>query len=107
MGKQWPFPHYIDACHCNADDYKWNNVSMIYIWWMEFHWYSFIHIKKLSVLNTKIFHVNMLNNEETIPFSHYLVVNQCNVDGFECISKIMMFYVWMDFYLCIIWFYVH
>ena len=26
-------------------------------------------------------------NEEIVPFPHYLVVNQCNVDGFEWISN--------------------
>ena len=97
MSKQWPFPHYIDVCHCDADDFEWKNVSMIYIWWMDFNWYYFIHIHKVSGRNTKIFHVKMLNNEETMPFPHYLVVNQCNVDGFKWISKIMMVYGWMDF----------
>ena len=33
------------------------------------------------------FYVKMLNNEETMSFPHYFVVNQCNVDGFEWISK--------------------
>ena len=37
MSKQWPFPHYIDVCHCNDDDFEWNNVTLIYLWWMEFH----------------------------------------------------------------------
>ena len=43
----------------------------------------------------------MLNNEEIVPFPHYLVVNQYNVDRFECIRK-MMVYVLMEFYLWII-----
>ena len=32
----------------------------------------------------------MLNNEEKMPFPHYLVVNQYNVDIFEWISEILM-----------------
>ena len=37
MSKQWPFPHYIDVCHCNDNDLEWKNVSMIYLRWMEFN----------------------------------------------------------------------
>ena len=33
----------------------------------------------------------MLNKVETVSFPHYLVVNQFDVDGFEWISKILMF----------------
>ena len=31
----------------------------------------------------KIIHVKMLNNEEIVPFPHYLVVNNCNAYDFE------------------------
>ena len=33
--------------------------------------------------NSKIFHVKMLNNEEIVPFPHYLVVHYCNANDFE------------------------
>ena len=42
-------------------------------------------------------HVLLLNNEETMPFPHYLVVNSCNLDGFEWMHKILMIYEWMEF----------
>ena len=35
--KRWPFPHYIVVCHGNADYLEWENVSMIYLWWMDFN----------------------------------------------------------------------
>ena len=31
----------------------------------------------------KKIHVKMLNNEEIVPFPHYLVVNHCNGDDFK------------------------
>ena len=43
----------------------------------------YLNLIRLLGLNTKIFHVKMLNNEEIMPFPHYLVVNHCNVDDFE------------------------
>ena len=67
----------------------------------EIFWY--LDLRVLWGWNTERFHVKMLNNEETMPFLHYLVVNQCNVDGFEWISKLLMVYGWMDCYWCIIW----
>ena len=54
--------------------------------------YNYLKFRIISGRNTKIFNVKNLNNEEAMPFPHYLVVNQCNVDGFEWISKIMMVY---------------
>ena len=41
--------------------------------------FNFINI---SGQNSKKYHVLLLNNEETVPFPHYLVVNSCNLDGF-------------------------
>ena len=43
----------------------------------------YLNLLTLSVQNSKIFHVKMLNNEETIPFPHYLVVHHCNANDFE------------------------
>ena len=44
--------HYIDVCHCNVDDFEWNNVYMIYLWLMEFNWWvlqvSYPEIKHLK-----------------------------------------------------------
>ena len=50
---------------------------------MDFHLYYFLHIHKVSGRNIKIFHVKMLNNEETMPFLHYLVVRHCNANDSE------------------------
>ena len=52
----------------------------------------YFNLKILSGQNNEIFHVKLLINEEIVSFPHYLVVNQCNVDGFEWISKIIMVY---------------
>ena len=53
----------------------------------------YFNFRALSGRNTEIFHIKMLINEEIVSFPHYLVVNQCNVDGFEWISKILMVYI--------------
>jgi len=55
--------------------------------------FKFINI---SGWNSKKYHVLLLNNEETMPFPHYLVVNSCNLDGFEWMYKILMIYEWME-----------
>ena len=52
--------------------------------------FTFLKFKILSGLNTEIFHVKMLINEEIVSFPHYLVVNQFDVDGFKWIIKIIM-----------------
>ena len=55
--------------------------------------FKFINI---SGWKAKKYHVLSLNNEETMPFPHYLVVNSCNLDGLEWMYKILIIYEWMD-----------
>ena len=50
----------------------------------------YLNFMIFSGRNTEIIHVKMSINEEIVPFPHYLVVNQCNVDRFEWIRKILM-----------------
>ena len=57
--------------------------------------FNFINI---SGLNSKKYHVLFLNNKETVPFPHYLVINSCNLDGFEWMYKLLMIYEKMDFH---------
>ena len=75
-------------------------MSHYFMFWCKLYVFQFQNTLRSKY---QIFHVKMWNNEETMPFPHYLVVNQCNVDEFKWISKILMFYGWMEFYLCIIW----
>ena len=63
--------------------------------------FIYLNFRRLSGLNTETFHVKMSINEEIGPFPHYIVVNQCDVDELEWISKILMVYGLMDCYLCI------
>ena len=60
--------------------------------------YLYFEFRILLGWNAKIFHEKMLNNEEIVPFPHYLVVHQCNIDRLEWISKILMVYGWMECY---------
>ena len=41
------------------------------------------HLKYSQVKIPQIIHVKILNNEETMSFPHYLVVNHCNTDDLE------------------------
>ena len=54
------------------------------------------NFKNLSNLKENKSHVLFLNNEETVPLPHYLVVNSCNLDGIKWMYKILMIYEWMD-----------
>ena len=45
--------------------------------------FMYLNFRILSGLNTKIFHVKMLNNEKIVPFPHYLVVHHCNANDLE------------------------
>ena len=74
--------------------------------WGSFYWssilYSYVNylifkLINISGWNYKKYHVLLLNNEETMPFPHYLVVNSCNLDGFEWMYKILMIYELMKF----------
>ena len=56
----------------------------------------FFKFRNISGINSKQSHVLLLNNEETVPFPHYLVVNYCNLDEFEWMCKILMIYEWME-----------
>ena len=69
MSKQWPFSHYIDVCHCNVDDFEWKNISLIYLCWMDCHWYSVLHLQKVSGRNTKWLYVKLIINEQTMAIS--------------------------------------
>ena len=44
----------------------------------------------------KKYHVLFLNNEETMPFPHYVVVNSCNIDEFKWMCKLLMICEWME-----------
>ena len=55
-----------------------------------------IKFRNISGRRANKSHVLLLNNEEIVPFPHYLVVNSCNLDGFEWMYKILMIYEWMD-----------
>ena len=70
-----------------------------FMFWFKLYLFQF---QKNMRSKYKKNHVKMLNIEEIVPFPHYLVVNQCNVDGFKWISKTLMVYGWMDCYSYII-----
>ena len=48
------------------------------------------NFRNISGLNSNKSHVLLLNNEETVPFPYYLIVNSCNLDGFEWMYKILI-----------------
>ena len=54
------------------------------------------NFRNLSVLKVNKYHVLLFNNEETMSFPHYLVVNFCNLDVFIWMYKILIIYEWMD-----------
>ena len=48
--------------------------------------------KMLIGLKDKKYHVLLINNKETVPFPHLLVVNSYNIDRFECLCKLLIIY---------------
>ena len=67
--------------------------SNIFYYYVNDFLFNLINISGLKANKS---HVFLLNNEETMPFPHYLVVNSCNLDGFEWMYEILMIYEWMD-----------
>ena len=93
------FSHHISAlwseAHLVSYSSLWGSFSCSSILYYDVNYILFNFIN-LSVLNSNKHHVLLLNNEETMPFPHYLVVNSCNLDEFEWMYKILMIYEWMD-----------
>ena len=53
----------------------------------------FISLSEYSQVEIpKRVHVKMLNNEETVPFPQYLVVNSCNLDGIKYMCAPLIIY---------------
>ena len=73
----------------------WGRFSFSIILYSDLNYFLFIFIN-ISVLKANKYHVLLLNNEETVPFPHYIVVNSCNLDGFKWMYKILMIYEWME-----------
>ena len=74
----------------------WGRLYCSNIFYSDVNYIKFNFIN-LSVLNANKYHVLLLNNEDTMPFPHYLVVNSCNLDGFEWMYKLLIIYEWMDY----------
>ena len=100
------FSHHISAlwseAHLVSYSSLWGRFSCSSILYSDLNSLLFKFIN-LSGRKANKSHVLLLNNEETVPFPHYLVVNQCNFYGFEWIRKIMIVYRWMEFHWSIIW----
>ena len=93
------FSHHISALWSEAHLVRYSSL------WGSFYCYSILYsdlnslifnFRNILGVNSKKSHVLLLNNEETVPFPHYLVVNSCNLDGFKWIYKILMIYEWME-----------
>ena len=80
------FSHHISALWSEAHLVRysslWGSLSCSCILYSDVNYLIFKFIN-ISVLKANKYHVLLLNNEETMPFPHYLVVNSCNLDGFE------------------------
>ena len=80
------FSHHISALwsevHFVRYSYLWGSFycSSILYYDINYMLFNFINI---SGINSNKSHVLLLNNEEIVPFPHYLVVNSCNLDEFE------------------------
>ena len=102
---QFKFSHHISAlwseAHLVSYSYIWGRLSYSSILYSDVNYIIFKFIN-ISGLNTNKSHVLLLNNEETMPFPHYLVVNSCNLDGFKCMHKILMIYEWIKFHWSIL-----
>ena len=94
------FSHHISALwseeHSVSYSSLWGSFSFSSILYSDLNSIIFNFIN-LSCLNSNKSHVLLLNNEETMPFPHYLVVNSRNLDGFEWMYKILMIYEWIEF----------
>ena len=89
------FSHHISAlwseAHLVSYSYLWGRFSCSSILYYNLNDIPF-NFRNISVQNSNKSHVLLLNNEEIVPFPHYLVVNSCNLDGFEWMYKILMIY---------------
>ena len=93
------FSHHILAlwseAHLVSYSSLWGSFSCSIILYSDLN-YLLYNLINISGINANKSHVLLLNNEETVPFPHYLVVNSCNIDGFEWMYKILMIYELMD-----------
>ena len=93
------FPHHISApwseAHLVSYSSIWGRLSCSSIFYSNVN-YTLFNFINLSGIKANKYYVLLLNNEETVPFPHYLVVNSCNLDEFEWMCKILMIYEWME-----------
>ena len=104
--------HHISACssfHIKFSHHIWAPWSEVHLVryssiWGRLSWYSNLYsyvnyilfnFRNISCQKENKYHVLLLNNEETVPFPHYLVVNSCNLDEFEWMCKLLMINEWM------------
>ena len=85
------FSHHISAlwseAHLVSYSSLWRSLSWSSILYSDVNSLLFKFIN-LSGRKAKKYHVLLLNNEQTMSFPHYLVVNSCNLDGFYHNPKI-------------------
>ena len=74
----------------------WGIFSCSSIFYSDVNYMISLFINLLG-LQAKKYHVLLINNKETMPFPHLLVVNSYNIDRFEWLCKILMIYEWMEF----------
>ena len=93
------FSHHISApwseAHMVSYPSIWGSLYFSSILYFDINYLLFKFIN-LSGLKASKYHVLLLNNEETVPFPHYLIVNSCNLDEFEWMCKILMIHEWTD-----------
>ena len=93
------FSHHISApwseTHLVRYSSIWGSLSWSSILYYDVN-YLIFNIINLSGINSKKYRVLFLNNEETMSFPHYLVVNSCNINGSKWMYKLLMIYEWID-----------
>ena len=84
------FSHHISApcseAHLVSYSSVWGSLYCSHIFYSYVN-YIFFNLINLSGINSNKPHVLLLHNEEIVPFPHYLVLNSCNLDGFEWMYK--------------------
>ena len=95
------FFHHISApiwseAHLVSYSSIWGRLSWSSILYYDLNDFLF-NFRNISGRNANKSHVLLLNIEEIVPFPHYLVVNSCNVYGFEWMYKILMNYELMEY----------
>ena len=94
------FSHHISALWSEAHLMRyssiWGSFSCSSILYYDLN-YMYINLINHLGLNSNISHVFLSNIEERAPFPQYLVVNFCNLDGFEYMCEPLMIYEWMNF----------